>query len=208
MSIDVEKLSKIKELLDNGAISQEEFDSQKKELLEQGKPKKQGNKGIIIIAIIVLVICVGIISSNTSDSENTQKTTTVQSENIPSEYSENFPINVKTSMYDNIIGMPELKCTFKNITNKEIAAIKMYFVPRDVYGEPINSIWATNDLYTDTVIGANDSNTCSWQFLDGETKSGDLYIYSVYFSDGSEWGNKDASTSEIKKYGYKISATY
>ena len=39
--------------------------------------------------------------------------------------------------------------------------------------------------------------------LDSEIKSGDVYVYSVYFSDGSEWGDKDASVSNIKKYGYK-----
>lgn len=34
-----------------------------------------------------------------------------------------------------------------------------------------------------------------------------MYIAFI-FRDGSEWGNKDASTREIKNYSYKISAEY
>ncbi len=34
--------------------------------------------------------------------------------------------------------------------------------------------------------------------IDTETKSGDIYVYSVYFLEGTEWGNKEASVSDIK----------
>ena len=34
-----------------------------------------------------------------------------------------------------------------------------------------------------------------------DTKKMTLYVYSIYFSDGSEWGDRDASTATILKKG-------
>jgi hypothetical protein len=62
----------------------------------------------------------------------------------------------------------------------------------------------SNRLYTDEKIGGNKSVTRSWQLLDNNVKSGTVYAYSVYFNDGTEWGNKDASIGTIEKYCEKI----
>lgn len=206
----VESLAKLKELLDSGAISQAEFDEQKKSILsEETQKRKKNNVGLIVSVAVVVAICIGIISGNTSETPKENNVATeVQTSNVPSEFEEACPVDVTASIYDNIIGVPELKCNFKNLKEKEIAAIKLYFEPRDVYGESINSIFMTNQLQTDETIAALASASCAWQLLDDAVKSGDLYVYSVYFSDGSEWGNKDAAQSEAKKYGLKISAKY
>ena len=187
---------------------------QKKSILQsEDKPVKKKNGGLIATIAVVIILCIAIISGNSPKSSETvvieqnKNTETVsvkeQESEKPVEFSEECPIKVDGVIYDNIIGVPELKCTFENKSNKEIAAIKLRFEPRNVYGEEISSIFSINDLYTDETISANGTASRAWQMLDSEIKSGDVYVYSVYFSDGSEWGDKDASVSNIKKYGYK-----
>ena len=207
--LNTDKLKQLKELLDMGAISQEEFETQKQALMQQEPPKKKKNIGLIATIVIVVVICLSIISSVGTESDDSQELSQTKIENsIPEEFADVCPVDVSSSMYDNIIGVPEVKCTFKNNTDKEIAAVKLYFSPRDVYGEEVNTVFTTHELYTDNPIAAGGSSSKSWQLLDWEIKSGDIYIYSVYFSDGTEWGDKNASVSDVKKYGYKISTKY
>ena len=98
---------------------------------------------------------------------------------------------------NNIINYPELKITITNTTDKEIAAIKFYAVPFDVYGEEIDGWTTQKNLYTDTAIPAGSTTTISYQFIEQSVKTVTLYVYSVYYSDGTEWGNRDASASQI-----------
>ena len=51
---------------------------------------------------------------------------------------------------------------------------------------------------------AGRSDTITWQFLDKEVKKIKLYVYSVYFSDGTEWGDREATKSVILKNGLEI----
>lgn len=208
----IDKLTKLKGLLDSGVITQEEFEKQKEEIFYNENKKKivPKNLGIGIAVFFVAIICISIISSSFSRTEKTSAPTEnkVVEQKIPDEFSGECPIEISGYIYDNIIGVPELSCSFKNNTDKEISAIKLYFSPKNVYGEVVTGIFTTNQLYTDNSISAGGSSKHSWQLIDGEIKSGELYVYSVYFSDGSEWGNKDAVTSDAKKYGYKIQVSY
>lgn len=140
-------------------------------------------------------------ANNTGDGGTVQNPTEVQ---IPAEFAQECPVEAFASISDNIIGVPELSCHITNKTDKEIAAIQFYFMPKDVYGDDVNTIFTANKLQTDTAVAPSGSCTRSWQLLDQEVKSGDIYVYSVYFTDGSEWGDKDASLSKIKKYGLKL----
>ncbi len=208
--MDVEKLTKLKQLLDSGAITQEEFEQKKAELMG-ASPNKKGNIGLIVGIAVIAFVCMAIIGGSCSNgSEPVEDKTSAANElrQIPEEFKGECPISVTTSMYDNIIGMPELKCSIKNNTNKDIVAIKLHFEPKNVYGEDVNSIFTAQDLYTDDTISAGGSITKQWQMIDTEIKSGNLYIYSVYFADGTEWGNKDAAESDIKKYGHQLSTKY
>ena len=205
--LDTDKLKQLKELLDMGAISHEEFERQKQTFMQPQQINKK-NIGLIITIIVVAIICLSIIFGTGSEN-NSAETSQVKIESqIPKEFEGVCPVEVSTSMYDNIIGVPELKCTFTNKTDKEIAAIKLYFSPKDVYGADVDTIFTTKELYTDNPISAGGSATRNWQLLDSEIKSGEIYVYSVYFSDGTEWGNKSASVSDIKKYAYKIQTKY
>ncbi len=100
-----------------------------------------------------------------------------------------------------IIGYPELTISITNTSEKDISAIQFYAVPYDVYGDEITSWKNQNNLYTDTAIGAGKSTSISYQFIEDRVKTVKLYIYSVYFSDGTEWGNKDAAKSTILDHG-------
>lgn len=204
--MNTDKLKQLKELLDMGAISQEEFDSQKKELMQNEKPGIKKNLGLVIGIIFVVIICISIIA-NSNPSQDTVAQKNMEA-SAPTEFSNPCPVEVSASLYDNIIGMPELKCSIKNTTEKEIAAVKIYFIPKDVYGEEINTVFTTHELYTDTAISPGSTSARNWQLMDNAVKSGDVYVYSVYFSDGTEWGKKEVPASDIKKYAYKISVKY
>ena len=208
-----EELLKLKELLDNGAITQDEFEKQKNLLLNgpDKKKKLKSNLAIGLAVFFVFVICVSIIGGNTestNDENDTAQTKIVNEENPdkPDEFSDECPISVSASVYDNIINFPELKCTFTNNSGKDISAVRIHFVPKDVYGEEIDNIFSTEELYTDETIGANATVSRTWSLLDQSVKSGDVYVYSVYFADGSEWGDRNASENYIKKYGFKVNA--
>lgn len=213
--IHTEELKQLKELLDNGAITEEEFNQQKARLLETSSPKQRIRSKIAtgFGIFVVIMICISIITSsfNKKTATNLSADQTVPISNVSestSEIAKNFiescPIEIIASVQDNIIGFPELKCNIKNQSEKEIAAIKLYFSPKNVYGEKTSSVLSTNYLYTDEPLVSQSAVTKSWQLLNQEVKSGELYIYSVYFSDGTEWGNKDASEATLKKYGHMV----
>ena len=113
-------------------------------------------------------------------------------------------ISASAEMGSSIIGYPELTISITNTTNKDISAIQFYAVPCDVYGDEITGWTSQNKLYTDTTIGTGKTTSISYDFIEDSVKTVKLYVYSVYFSDGSEWGNKDASKSTILEYGAVI----
>ena len=208
---DTEKLFKLKELLDNGALTADEYKREKQKLLKSSKYSFVSSVGMFIAIFIVFVICISIMSSffsNNNPENNVNSPTSSTQKDIPETFSFDFPLEIKASLYDNILGFPELKCEIKNISSKEISAIKLHFEPRNVYGEKSENIFTTNKLDTDNTILSGETTQLTWQLLDQSIKSGDLYIYSIYFSDGTEWGDKTASESILKKYGFKLNATY
>ena len=188
--------------------------------------KTQGiSKGAFVGISIFLAffLFVGIINAfdtntaNVNEIESTNTTTAINTEEkkqaekeakIPAEFADECPVSISVSMYDNIINFPELSCNIKNKTDKEISAIQLYFVPKDVYGEEINGVFAQNKLQCDTPISANGTYTPVWQMIDKTIKSGNLYVYSVYFADGTEWGDRNAPASTIKQYALKMQVTY
>ena len=108
------------------------------------------------------------------------------------------------------INHPKLKISVQNISRKDICAIKFYAVPYDVYGNDISSsIFSQKSLYTDDLIPAGKGEDMTFgPFLDQSMKSVKLYVYSVYFDDGTEWGDKEATRAEILKFAKPIHATF
>lgn len=162
---------------------------------------------------IAAVIFIGVISSSNTEStpsvtnpniSPTEQNNTVSAETKTSAFSGDCGISATAEMGTDIIGQPTVTVSITNISGKDISAIQFYAVPLDVYGEELKGIFAQNNLYTDDLIAANSSESCSWQFLDDKVKTIQLYVYSVYFSDGTEWGDKDATKSVILKSGLQI----
>ena len=106
---------------------------------------------------------------------------------------------------DSLLGNPNLRAEITNNSNKDIAAIRFYVQLYDVYGELITSILDANKLYTDDTIISGKTKVCVWSFFDKKIKSIDLYVYSIYYVDGTEWGDRDATKSVILNNAYKMS---
>lgn len=113
-------------------------------------------------------------------------------------------ISATAEMGTDIIGQPTVSVSITNVSDKDISAIKFYAVPLDVYGEELKGIFAMNHLTTDDTIAVGKSETRSWQFLDQEVKTIKLYVYSVYFNDGTEWGDREATKSTILKNALEV----
>ena len=107
-------------------------------------------------------------------------------------------------MGTDMIGQPTVSVSITNTTDKDIIAIKFYVVPLDVYGEELKGIFTQNILSTDDTIAAGKSDMRTWQFLDNQVKTVKLYVYSVYFSDGTEWGDREATKSVVLKNASEI----
>ncbi|MBQ7957584.1 MAG: zinc ribbon domain-containing protein [Clostridia bacterium] len=157
---------------------------------------------IIVVLVLTFIALIGIIAS--SDEESVYENTVQTVSGIDSLYSGDCGIEASASMNESIIGLPELQVSVKNVTDKDIKAVKFYAVPVDVYGEELTG-WTTQDyLYTDDTITAGGTTSITYQFIEDRVKNVKLYVYSVYFADGSEWGNKDATKDVILKNGRLI----
>ena len=130
---------------------------------------------------------------------------------MPSRFSGDCGISATAHLKsDEFINHPHLCISVKNVSAKNIAAIQFYAVPYDVYGKDLSSsLFSQKKLHTDDLIPAGGSENLNYgPFINQQMKSVKLYVYSVYFDDGSEWGDKDATRSEILKYGKQIEATF
>ncbi len=129
----------------------------------------------------------------------------------PSKFDGDCGITATAHLKSNdFINHPELKISVKNTSGKNIAAIQFLAVPFDVYGNDISSnLLAQDKFYTDDMIRAGKSETLTFgPLLDQKIKSVKVYVYSVFFEDGTEWGDREASRSEIREKGQPIKATF
>ncbi len=209
----VEEIIKLKDLLDEGAITKDEFEEKKKEILEKSSDnspktvKDVVNKifkviGIIAVSFIILAVIISCFSGRGDEASETSQKQTIAVGNP--NFSQEFPINISGKIENDILGFPEIECIVENTTDKNISAVQFYLIPYDVYGEILNSIFITNKLeYTDTVLQGT-KQKISWQIIDKDLKSGTLYVYSIYFDDQTEWGDRNATNEDIMKYAYRI----
>ena len=163
---------------------------------------------------IIIVAFISIVSSTSSDSpdtnnsgnvDNNQSISNTVSSNVKNDaFSGDCGISAVAEMGTDIIGQPTVTVSITNTTEKDILAIKFYAVPLDVYGEELKGVFTQNKLSTDDSISAGDSTSCYWQLLDNEVKTIKLYVYSVYFEDGTEWGDKEAAKTTILKKGLAV----
>ena len=122
----------------------------------------------------------------------------------PDRFQDSVDLEFYADMGEDIIGCPELTVSVINHSEYDVKAIQFYVIPYDVYGEKIDSFLTTEKLYTDTTIPAGESNTCSFSMLDSSVKTVKLYAYSILFSNGEEWGDRNAVKTTILKKGLSI----
>lgn len=173
------------------------------------KNKKPIYKRVWFWVLIVLIISSALSGiSSTPTSETTKNDDAAQTQKVVSSQDPAFDgdcgIQASAQMGSSVIGLPELNVSITNTTDKQISAIQFYAVPCDVYGNEITGWTSQNNLYIDDAIPAGGSDSISYQFIEDSVKTLKLYVYSVYFADGSEWGNKDAGKSTILKNGAQI----
>lgn len=161
----------------------------------------------ILISILVIIVVSVFAAEDTSDYTDVEPES---SSEIVEEETENHAfdgdcgIAASGSLGSSIIGYPELTIHVKNTTGKTISAIQFYCESFNVYGEKLDNWDAGKRLYTDDKIYSNSSAYPTWQLIDNEVKTVKIYVYSVYFSDGSEWGDKNASIETIEKYAREV----
>ena len=178
-----------------------------------------------VIIVIVVIAVAGSSGGNDSDTEQSENKTvstnsgtdenTVTNDDKTNDvqgntnvFSGDCGITASAEVGKSIIGLPELTIAITNVSDKDIAAIRFYSVPYDVYGDEIKGWTTQKELSTDTTIPSGESNTLTYQFIEDSVKSVKLYVYSVYFTDGTEWGDKDATKSEILKYASLINVDF
>lgn len=142
--------------------------------------------------------------SETTSTSSSREVSTTKKSSYADKFSGDCGISATGKMGTDVIGQPTLSVDIFNKTEKTIAAIKFHFIPLDVYGEENKGFFAQNSLFTQSDIRPNESYSANWTFIDNNIKRGKLLVYSVYFSDGSEWGDKDASRSNARQYGVQV----
>lgn len=180
--------------------------------------------GIGFLTFIGLGVFAGIIGGAKKDAEKQQNNSATSTPIDKPQQQTAVPTAAPTNKFDGDCGInasahlksdayinhPHLCISVRNVSGKNIAAIQFLAIPYDVYGRDLSSsIFSQERLRTDDLIPAGKSKELNYgPFLDQGMKSVKLYVYSVYFDDGTEWGDKDASRSEILKFAKPIEATF
>lgn len=157
---------------------------------------------LVFITILITSVFTSCSISGYYSNETSSNTRMVSSKSAA--FDGDCGITASAEMGSNIIGSPELTISITNTTSQDISAIRFYAVPYDVYGDEITGWTTQHKLYTDTTIEAGKSTSISYQFIEDRIKTIKLYVYSIYFSDGTEWGDKEAAKSTILKNGAVI----
>lgn len=164
--------------------------------------------------IIVFIFLIGLIGASSSADTGTEPTesansshttekgvTTTEKANV---FSGDCGISAIAEMGTDIIGQPTVSVSVTNTSDKKIQAIQFYAIPYDVYGEELKGVFTQNRLSIDNSIASGESDTTTYQLLDNQVKTVKLYVYSVYFEDGTEWGNREATKTMIKENAKEI----
>ncbi len=116
-------------------------------------------------------------------------------------FSTSCPISIKPtfSTSDNSL---DIRAT--NNSGKTISAIKYYIFPYNAYGENIKRYGYSDECVfaiDDHTTLSGKSYTTFWRISGfSGVKTLKIYIASVYFEDGSEWGSRDAHANVVEVF--------
>lgn len=107
-------------------------------------------------------------------------------------------IDAEVRGYFNDSGSGEQVClTFNNTSDSTVKAIRVLVFPHNVYGEEITDF--NNQKQFNTTIYPNETKMLMCDVSNLMVSEADVYIYSVYYEDGREWGNRKANERLILK---------
>ena len=155
--------------------------------------------------LLVLTILFSVVSCDSGEHSNEVTAPEDSNEEIISCFEDPCPVKINVRYYTSD---QTLSIRQDNQSSKTIVAIKYLIIVYDVYGEVLrrygNGAYFVSATYDDFNIRAGNSSTGDWR-LSGYSKGKTLniYVYSVYFSDQTEWGNRDSNVEDIKKYAPK-----
>ncbi len=153
------------------------------------------------IAVIFICIIGGTVRElenlNYKDIDTMAEKTEATTETVSSVFDGNCGIAASAKIESNTINMFQSDITITNTAGKEITAIRFYVVLYNVSGGEITGASDQRTLSVSTPIPADETTTISYQPIENGVRNMKLYVYSVCFADGTQWGDKDAATSEI-----------
>ena len=160
---------------------------------------------LLILTLSMMLSSCNLLQTNTQTATNTNTDSNIVQKEDYSNLFINCPISIRASYYTSD---QTLTITATNNGNKTISAIKYLIVVYDVYGNTLkqygygsSALTATYDKFN---INSGSNGIGDWKlngFSNG--KSLDIYIYSVYYSDGKEWGSRDLTISDIINFAPK-----
>lgn len=113
-----------------------------------------------------------------------------------------FPISVKSSYYKS---SSKLYITAENEKDEIITAVKYMVIFYNAYGEPIKRYgYGTEEVFCteSNEIKVNNSFTSAWNVTGFSNVSKvEVIVFSVYFENGYEWGDRHSESSMIKTFG-------
>ena len=147
-----------------------------------------------VLFLLILVTCLSVFTGCAG----------FKNKNAKSAFYDDCGVSVSATLSKDILNYAELNISVKNTADKEIAAVKLYAIPQNVYGDEIDSWFAPREILYDTAIPAEGCGCFTHSFLDESVKTVTLYVYSVYFSDGTEWGDRNAKKATILKEAREV----
>lgn len=150
---------------------------------------------LVVVIILAMAGAAGGDDEETSENNETLSDNTVIAGNTI--FEGDCGITGSATMGKSSINFPELSISITNTSDKNIAAIQFWAVPLNVYGEELDNWNSQKELYTDEMIPTGESTKVSFQLIDEEVKTVKLYVYSVYYEDGTEWGDRNADEKDI-----------
>ncbi len=118
-------------------------------------------------------------------------------------FNDDCKISATASINKSSTGMQELTLFVTNLTGKNIASFNFFAFPSSIY-KKLEKTAPQSHTYKGVEIPSGSSVFSSHQFIKNYHGDVKLYIYSVDFSDGSQWGDKTATSGAIRKNGIAI----
>lgn len=101
-------------------------------------------------------------------------------------------------------GFPEISVSLHNRTDKELLAAGFYAVPRDRNGNELTDWTARRRFSTDASLKPGVEAAFTFQSIQENVASVELWICSLTFADGTRWGDPDCNPADAMEKGISV----